>query len=69
MCRYGLINAIMIFCLVLILRSIYRLDGRHVVFGKVLSGMDVVYKMEAEGKQSGTPKSKVVVADSGELPL
>lgn len=46
-----------------------RLDGRHVVFGKVLSGMDVVYKVEAEGRQNGTPKSKVVVADSGELPL
>lgn len=46
-----------------------RLDGRHVVFGKVLSGMDVVYKVEAEGRQSGTPKSKVVIADSGELPL
>lgn len=46
-----------------------RLDGRHVVFGKVLSGMDVVYKIEAEGRQSGTPKSKVVIADSGELPL
>ncbi|PPS00810.1 hypothetical protein GOBAR_AA19866 [Gossypium barbadense] len=45
------------------------LDGRHVVFGKVLSGMDVVYKVEAEGRQSGTPKSKVVIADSGELPL
>ncbi|KAI3806299.1 hypothetical protein L1987_22198 [Smallanthus sonchifolius] len=45
------------------------LDGRHVVFGKVLSGMDVVYKMEAEGTQSGTPKSKVTIADSGELPL
>nr|QMV80839.1 peptidylprolyl cis-trans isomerase 32 [Clitoria ternatea] len=45
------------------------LDGRHVVFGKVLSGMDVVYKIEAEGTQSGTPKSKVVIADSGELPL
>ncbi|KAK4780583.1 hypothetical protein SAY87_016689 [Trapa incisa] len=41
------------------------LDGKHVVFGKVLSGMDVVYKMEAEGMQSGTPKSKVVIADSG----
>ncbi|KAL5710197.1 peptidylprolyl isomerase [Ranunculus cassubicifolius] len=45
------------------------LDGRHVVFGKVISGMDVVYKVEAEGNQSGTPKSKVVIADSGELPL
>ncbi|XP_019178426.1 PREDICTED: peptidyl-prolyl cis-trans isomerase CYP19-4 [Ipomoea nil] len=45
------------------------LDGRHVVFGKVLSGMDVVYKVEAEGMQSGTPKSKVIIADSGELPL
>ncbi|XP_061345895.1 peptidyl-prolyl cis-trans isomerase CYP19-4 isoform X3 [Gastrolobium bilobum] len=45
------------------------LDGKHVVFGKVLSGMDVIYKIEAEGKQSGTPKSKVVIADSGELPL
>ncbi|KAK1323145.1 Peptidyl-prolyl cis-trans isomerase CYP19-4 [Acorus calamus] len=45
------------------------LDGRHVVFGKVISGMDVVYKIEAEGRQSGTPKSKVVISDSGELPL
>ncbi|XP_043687154.1 peptidyl-prolyl cis-trans isomerase CYP20-1 isoform X1 [Telopea speciosissima] len=45
------------------------LDGRHVVFGKVISGMDVVYKIEAEGTQSGSPKSKVVVVDSGELPL
>ncbi|XP_011043772.1 PREDICTED: peptidyl-prolyl cis-trans isomerase CYP20-1-like [Populus euphratica] len=45
------------------------LDGRHVVFGKVMSGMDVVYKMEAEGRQNGTPKSKVVIVDSGELPL
>ncbi|KAH0906770.1 hypothetical protein HID58_038597 [Brassica napus] len=45
------------------------LDGRHVVFGKVVSGMDVVYKIEAEGNQSGTPTSKVVIVDSGELPL
>lgn len=46
-----------------------RLDGRHVVFGKVISGLDVVYKVEAEGTQQGTPKRKVTVAESGELPL
>lgn len=36
------------------------------VFGRVLEGMDVVYKVEAEGSQSGKPKSKVIIADSGE---
>ncbi|XP_021903956.1 peptidyl-prolyl cis-trans isomerase CYP19-4-like [Carica papaya] len=45
------------------------LDGHHVVFGKVLSGMDVVYKIEAGGRKSGTPKRKVVILDSGEMPL
>ncbi|ESW35536.1 hypothetical protein PHAVU_001G243000 [Phaseolus vulgaris] len=43
------------------------LDGRHVVFGKVISGMDVLYKIEAEGSESGSPKNKVVISDSGEL--
>ncbi|EFJ40195.1 hypothetical protein VOLCADRAFT_84601 [Volvox carteri f. nagariensis] len=45
------------------------LDGRHVVFGKVVEGMDVVFKVEAIGSRSGTPSKKVVIADSGELPL
>ena len=39
------------------------------MFGNVLSGMDVVYKVEAEGSENGAPKSKVVISDSGELPL
>ncbi|KAH1196591.1 Peptidyl-prolyl cis-trans isomerase CYP21-2 [Glycine soja] len=43
------------------------LDGHHVVFGKVLSGMDVLYKIEAEGSENGSPKNKVVILDSGEL--
>ena len=45
------------------------LDGRHVVFGKVIEGMDVVRKIEAVGTQSGKPTKKVVIEDSGELPL
>ncbi|TXG50126.1 hypothetical protein EZV62_026001 [Acer yangbiense] len=45
------------------------LDGRHVVFGKVLSGMDVAHKIEGEGRESGEPKSIVIISDSGEMPL
>merc|ERR1712048_766383 len=41
------------------------LDGRHVVFGKVIDGMDVVTKVEAVGSSSGTPQKPVTVADSG----
>ena len=43
------------------------LDGRHVVFGKVTEGMDLVKKIEANGTQSGTPKKRVEIVDSGEL--
>jgi cyclophilin family peptidyl-prolyl cis-trans isomerase len=45
-----------------------KLDGIHVVFGKVLSGMDVVHKIEAVGQPTGVPKAKVVIVDCGELP-
>jgi cyclophilin family peptidyl-prolyl cis-trans isomerase len=43
------------------------LDNRHVVFGSVVEGMDVVKKIEAVGTQSGRPRAKVVIADCGEL--
>jgi len=43
------------------------LDGRHVVFGRVIEGMDVVKKVEAAVSGDGTPKSKVVISQSGEL--
>merc|ERR1711967_22068 len=45
------------------------LDGKHVVFGKVLEGMDVVYKVEAMGSSSGKTSKKVTIADSGEIAL
>eukprot|EP00928_Gymnodinium_smaydae_P060981 TRINITY_DN449_c0_g3_i1.p1 TRINITY_DN449_c0_g3~~TRINITY_DN449_c0_g3_i1.p1 ORF type:complete len:373 (-),score=85.14 TRINITY_DN449_c0_g3_i1:153-1271(-) len=44
-----------------------HLDGRHVVFGRVVSGQDVVKKMEAVGSGGGAPSQSVVIADSGEL--
>merc|ERR1712021_308035 len=43
------------------------LDGKHVVFGNVTEGMDVVKKIEAVGSQSGSTSHKVVIAKSGQL--
>ena len=43
------------------------LDGRHVVFGKVLEGSDLVKDIEGQGTSSGSPKKKVTISDSGEL--
>jgi cyclophilin family peptidyl-prolyl cis-trans isomerase len=43
------------------------LDGKHVVFGKVLEGMEVVSAIEAVGSQSGKPAKVVEITASGEL--
>ncbi|CAL9105332.1 peptidyl-prolyl cis-trans isomerase-like [Musa acuminata AAA Group] len=43
------------------------LDGKHVVFGRVVEGLEVVKAIEAVGSQSGTTKKPVVVADCGQL--
>jgi len=43
------------------------LDGKHVVFGKVTQGSDVVKQMEAAGSSSGAPRAPVVIADCGQL--
>merc|ERR1712199_43502 len=45
-----------------------RLDGRHVVFGKVIEGMDVVKAIESTPTNPGDkPKKPVVVVKAGEL--
>ena len=43
------------------------LDGKHVVFGRVLFGKKVVDAVEKLGSQSGTTSKTITIADSGEL--
>jgi peptidylprolyl isomerase len=43
------------------------LDGKHVVFGRVVEGMEVVRAMEAQGNPNGKPRSQVVIANCGQL--
>jgi len=43
------------------------LDVKHVVFGRVESGMDVVKAVEAVGSANGTPSARVIIADCGQV--
>eukprot|EP00070_Physeter_catodon_P015699 XP_023973876.1 peptidyl-prolyl cis-trans isomerase-like [Physeter catodon] len=43
------------------------LDGKHVVFGKVVSGVDVVRQIELQGRYSGDPKGLVEITDCGQI--
>jgi len=43
------------------------LNGKHVVFGKVIKGMDVVRAMESVGSSSGNTRHKVAITQSGQL--
>eukprot|EP00612_Vaucheria_litorea_P002858 CAMPEP_0171459570 /NCGR_PEP_ID=MMETSP0945-20130129/4801_1 /TAXON_ID=109269 /ORGANISM="Vaucheria litorea, Strain CCMP2940" /LENGTH=173 /DNA_ID=CAMNT_0011985615 /DNA_START=153 /DNA_END=674 /DNA_ORIENTATION=+ len=43
------------------------LDGKHVVFGSVVEGEDVIKKMEACGSPSGKTSKKITIKDCGEL--
>ena len=43
------------------------LDGKHVVFGKVIEGVEVCKAMEAVGSDSGRCSARVVIEDCGQL--
>ncbi len=43
------------------------LDGKHVVFGKVTEGMDVLKSMEDVGTMSGRTTKPVEITDCGEI--
>lgn len=48
-------------------RATPHLDGKHVVFGRVLEGIDVVTFIERHGTPNGKTTGKVVIRDCGEL--
>ena len=44
------------------------LDGKHVVFGEVVEGADIVKTIEALGSSSGATAKKIVIEESGVVP-
>ncbi|XP_044965865.1 peptidyl-prolyl cis-trans isomerase CYP63-like isoform X2 [Hordeum vulgare subsp. vulgare] len=47
-------------------KAVPHLDGKHVVFGKILNGKALLKKLEALGSESGKPTSLVKIVDCGE---
>lgn len=43
------------------------LNGKHVVFGRIIEGMDLVKKIEARGSRSGRTSAVISIADCGEI--
>jgi peptidylprolyl isomerase len=43
------------------------LDGKHVVFGKVIKGTEIVDAIEKQGSSSGTTKVPIAIKDCGQL--
>lgn len=43
------------------------LDGKHVVFGEVVEGGELLKTLEANGSQGGTTKKAIVISDCGEI--
>jgi cyclophilin family peptidyl-prolyl cis-trans isomerase len=43
------------------------LDGKHVVFGSVVEGMDVVRAIEGVGSGSGATKAPVKIVSCGQM--
>ncbi|XP_070831373.1 E3 SUMO-protein ligase RanBP2 isoform X2 [Chaetodon trifascialis] len=49
------------------LKKAEHLDFKHVAFGRVQDGMDVVQQMGELGTKAGTPTKKLVITDCGQL--
>jgi len=45
----------------------YWLNGQHVVFGKVIQGMEIIKKMESYGTKEGEPKVEIIISNCGQV--
>lgn len=54
-------------CIVLIPSCLRFPTGKHVVFGKVTEGLDILSKIEAKGSEMGRPQAEVKIVDCGIL--
>ena len=43
------------------------LDGKHVIFGRVVEGMELVRTIESLGSRNGTPRAQVKIVECGIL--
>ena len=43
------------------------LDGKHVVFGRVVEGLEIVKKIESYGSESGRTSRKITISNCGQL--
>ena len=43
------------------------LDGYHCVFGELIEGENILKQIELAGSRSGTPSSKIVIEECGEV--
>ena len=49
------------------LRKLPNLDNKHVVFGKIVDGLNTLKQIEKMGCDSGIPTKKVMIENCGQL--
>merc|ERR1712025_588763 len=51
----------------ILLRAAPHLDGKNVVFGKIIEGGELMQSVEESGSENGTPSRRIIISDCGEV--